>query len=63
MTPHTLPLGQEKSVPYKKMEVSSAVFKENGFIPRRYTSDGKNVNPPLNIDHIPNGAISLAIIE
>ena len=62
MTPHTLPLEQDKAVSYKKMEVTSAVFKENGFIPGRHTSDGKNVNPPLNIDHIPKEAMSLAII-
>lgn len=50
------------AVTYKKMDVTSAVFKQNDFIPRRYTCDGVNVNPPLNIDHIPKKAESLAII-
>lgn len=51
-----------KSVTYKKIEISSAVFIEHGFIPRRYTCDGENVNPPLNINKIPKEAKSLAII-
>lgn len=52
----------EEAVTYKRMDLSSAIFKQNEFIPRRYTCDGVNVNPSLNIDHIPKKAESLAII-
>lgn len=42
--------------------VTSPVFDHEGQIPTRYTCDGDNVNPPLVIDQIPEGAVSLAII-
>ena len=53
---------KEEVATYQKINVSSPVFKANDFIPRRYTCDGVNVNPSLNIDHIPKKAGSLAII-
>lgn len=59
---HILTLEEETAVTYKRMELSSALFKQNEFIPRRYTCDGKNVNPPLNVDRIPKSATTLAII-
>lgn len=52
----------EEAVTYKRMDLSSAIFRQDEFIPRRYTCDGVNVNPSLNIDHIPKKAESLAII-
>jgi Raf kinase inhibitor-like YbhB/YbcL family protein len=57
-----LTIPDKRVVAYKKLEVTSALFKQNEFIPRRYTFDGLNVNPPLNFDHIPKEAKSLAII-
>jgi Raf kinase inhibitor-like YbhB/YbcL family protein len=59
---HSLIAEKEEAATYKKMDVSSAAFKHKDFIPRRYTCDGVNVNPSLNIDHIPKKAESLAII-
>ena len=59
---HSFPAEHEKAITYKKIDVSSASFKENEFIPRRNTCDGKNVNPALNFDHIPKESQSLAII-
>ncbi len=44
------------------LTVSSQVFKNNSSIPSKYTCDGKNVNPPLFIKHVPAGAKSLALI-
>lgn len=44
------------------LTVSSPAFEHLGFIPARYTCDGANVNPPLDINHIPDGAQSLALI-
>lgn len=62
MTPHNLPGDEEKAVSYKNIHVSCAAFKPHDLIPRRYTCDGANVNPPLKIDPIPGEAVSLAII-
>jgi len=42
--------------------VTSPAFSNNSRIPKKYTCDGKNVNPPLNIDTIPENTKSLAII-
>lgn len=58
----SFPSEHEKAISYKRIDVSSAAFNENGFIPRQYTCDGKDVNPALNFDHIPGAAQSLAII-
>ena len=52
----------QTAVTYRNINVSSAAFKEGEFIPRRYTCDGKNVNPALNFDHIPDDTQTLVII-
>jgi len=44
------------------LKISSPVFESNGYIPKRYTCDGKNDNPPLEIENIPRNAKSLALI-
>lgn len=44
------------------MEITSSAFTHNGVIPSKYTCDGENVNPPLEIRGIPEGAQSLALI-
>lgn len=44
------------------LHVSSAAFEDNGFIPSRFTADGANVNPPLDITDVPPGTQSLALI-
>lgn len=44
------------------MIFSSSAFQNNGFIPAKYTCNGENVNPPLNISEVPSSAKSLAII-
>lgn len=46
----------------KTLTVQSEAFANNGLIPGKYTCDGINVNPPLAIRGIPNGAKCLAII-
>ena len=51
-----------RAVDYKTLKVSSDAFKENELIPSRYTCDGKNINPPLTIEGIPEETKSLAII-
>ena len=62
MTHEALAFEKSKAVTYKKIDVSSAAFKENHFIPRQYTCEGININPSLNFLHIPKEAQSLAII-
>jgi hypothetical protein len=38
------------------------MFKHNGYIPAKYTCDGENVNPPLNIRGFPKETKSLVLI-
>lgn len=44
------------------MRLTSSAFVDGGNIPGRYTCDGSNVNPPLEISGIPAGSKSLALI-
>lgn len=44
------------------LTISSPAFGHNSTIPRKYTCQGENVNPPLSIDHIPPDAKSLVLI-
>ena len=44
------------------LKISSSVFENNKSIPKKYTCDGTNVNPPLKIENIPRDAKSLALI-
>lgn len=44
------------------MELSSPVFEHEGKIPSKYTCDGENINPPLRISGVPEGAKSLVLI-
>ncbi len=53
---HTL--SQEQKI--GELKITSPVFDRN--IPRKYTCDGKNVNPPLEIENVPSETKSLALI-
>src|SRR5688572_8394393 len=55
---------QQPSSPteFKVLHVTSAAFGDEGTIPREYTCDGTDVNPPLEIGAIPPEAKSLALI-
>lgn len=44
------------------LTVSSPVFENNGNIPAKYTCDGDDVNPPLDISDIPEGTQSIVLI-
>ncbi len=44
------------------MKLSSPVFENNQFIPLKYTCDGENVSPPLNIGKVPEKTKSLVLI-
>jgi Raf kinase inhibitor-like YbhB/YbcL family protein len=45
-----------------KLIVTSSAFKNNEPIPRKYTCDGEDVNPPLKIDGLPQRTKSLVLI-
>jgi Raf kinase inhibitor-like YbhB/YbcL family protein len=47
---------------YKLLILRSKAFENNCEIPRKYTCEGVNVNPPLQIDGIPAKAKSLVLI-
>ncbi len=53
---------EAKEVNYKLLKITSAAFRDNEYIPVKYTCDGVNVSPPLDIEHIPEEAKSLALI-
>ncbi len=44
----------------EELKISSPVF--DGDIPRRYTCDGKNISPPFEIENVPPGVKSFALI-
>ena len=46
----------------KNLVVQSVAFANNGHIPPKYTCEGDNVNPPIEISDIPEDTKSLAII-
>jgi Raf kinase inhibitor-like YbhB/YbcL family protein len=46
----------------KSLAVQSPAFANNGHIPVKYTCDGDDVNPPLDIIDIPEDTQSLAIV-
>ncbi len=52
----------ERAVDYKQLDMSSTAFKAGEMIPAKYTCDGENINPPLDIKDIPEEAKCLALI-
>lgn len=44
------------------MQITSPVFKNNEYIPAKYTCEGEDINPALVISDIPKEAKSLALI-
>lgn len=47
---------------FKALTVTSKAFVHKGRIPRKYTCDGEDINPPLDIGELPAEAKSLAIV-
>jgi Raf kinase inhibitor-like YbhB/YbcL family protein len=52
----------DKAIDYKLLNIASAVFKADEMIPVKYTCDGANINPSLDIKGIPDETKCLAII-
>ena len=46
----------------KELTITSPAFESNKSIPSKYTCDGNNVNPTLNIEGIPKETKSLVLI-
>lgn len=44
------------------LQIESSVFEHNGMIPSKYTCDGENISPPLQIVNVPEQTISLALV-
>lgn len=44
------------------MKITSAEFENNSSIPSKFTCEGRNINPALDIEGIPGGTESLALI-
>ena len=44
------------------MQITSSAFMDNTPIPGLYTCDGEDINPPLSIEGVPSGAVSLVLL-
>jgi Raf kinase inhibitor-like YbhB/YbcL family protein len=44
------------------LHITSPAFQDNSHIPRQYTCDGKDINPPLVIENVPAETKSIALI-
>jgi len=51
-----------RAVDYRPLKISSTAFQNEEMIPLKYACDGSNVNPPLDIEHIPEEAKCLVLI-
>ena len=45
-----------------KMKITSSAFQEGGNIPSKFTCDGSDTSPPLQITGVPSEAKSLVLI-
>lgn len=52
----------EINADFRALHVTSPAFSEKGLIPGKYTCDGQDINPPLDVGPIPPEARSLALI-
>jgi hypothetical protein len=46
----------------KTLKITSSAFEANGIIPSKYTCDGENASPPLEVQGIPKEAMTLVLI-
>ncbi|MFM2137700.1 MAG: hypothetical protein RJA57_7 [Bacteroidota bacterium] len=55
-------LHRDEAIDYALLRLGSPVFRDGGAIPQKYTCDGADVSPPLDITGIPEEAVCLALI-
>jgi len=61
--PHDKPeIKNDNIIKKNSMKLDSPAFKNNEYIPTKFTCDGLNINPQLNISEVPSGTKSLALI-
>jgi len=46
----------------KELTIKSPAFQHNSLIPKKYTCDGEEINPPLSIEGVPKEAKSFAMV-
>lgn len=44
------------------MKFTSSAFKDGESIPKKYTCEGENINPPFTVSHVPKEAKALVLI-
>jgi len=44
------------------MKLTSPAFEHEGLIPSKYTCDGENISPPLCIEYVAEGAVTLVLL-
>ena len=52
----------EPMIKIKNLDVTSKAFRLGELIPKQYTCDGQNINPPLDIHRIPYDTTTLVLI-
>jgi len=57
-----VPLIKNPMLNVQTMKITSQAFDDGGAIPSKYTCDGENINPPLEIASVPEGTKSIAFI-
>ena len=45
-----------------KLTITSPIFKNNDYMPKKYSCQGEEINPPLKIENVPKNTKSLALI-
>ena len=45
-----------------KMKITSSAFQQGGNIPSKFSCDGANTSPPLQVSDVPSGAKSLVLV-
>ena len=56
-------LGQAVLAEEATMQLTSPEFEHNQLIPKKYTCQGEDISPPLMVNGIPEGTLSLALIN
>lgn len=53
---------QSKVITMQEIKLTSIAFTHNGMVPERFTCDGNDTVPPLEVGNIPSGTKTLALV-